>query len=66
MPVLREAYPHLLPRYVKYYKGPYAPQYYTQEVLAKVAELREKWGLGQPRERKQAMGQLRGGFSPSL
>jgi len=58
MPVLREAYPHLLDRYVKYYKGSYAPKYYTQEVLAKVAELREKWGLNRPRERQSAKGQL--------
>lgn len=58
MPVLREAYPHLLPRYVQYYRGPYAPQYYTQEVLAKVAELREKWGLGRSPEPRPAIGQL--------
>ncbi len=59
MPVLRDAYPHLLARYAKYYRGSYAPKQYTQEVLAKVAELREKWGFNQPREPQQTMGQLK-------
>ena len=49
MPALREAYPHLLPRYQRFYRGSYAPKYYTQQVLAKVAELQEKWGLNRPR-----------------
>ena len=60
MPALREAYPHLLPRYLKYYRGSYAPKYYTQEVLAKVAELRDKWGLGwRQTAPRQAPGQMR-------
>ncbi len=60
MPALREAYPHLLPRYQRFYRGSYAPKYYTQQVLAKVAELQEKWGLNRPRvvDRPRA-GQLR-------
>ena len=45
MPALCEAYPHLMPRYEKYYRGAYAPKDYTQQVLAKVSELREKYGF---------------------
>lgn len=60
MPALRAAYPHLLLRYQRFYRGSYAPRRYTDEVLAKVAELREKWGLNRRRvvERPRA-GQLR-------
>jgi len=47
MPALREAYPHLTPRYEKYYRGSYAPEEYTQQVLAKVSELREKYGFSE-------------------
>ncbi len=60
MPVLREAYPHLLPRYQKFYRGSYAPERYTEEVLAKVAELRDKWGLNRRRvDDRPRAGQLR-------
>jgi DNA repair photolyase len=47
MPALREAYPHLVPRYEKYYRGAYAPKEYTQQVLAKVSELREKYDFSE-------------------
>ena len=46
MPALREAYPHLTSRYEKYYRGPYAPKEYTERVLERVAELRDRWGMG--------------------
>ena len=45
MPFLREAYPHLSERYAKYYRGPYAPESYTRDVLTVVRALKEKWGL---------------------
>ncbi len=45
MPFLREAYPHLLPEYQRLYKGPYAAESYTQQVLATIDHLREKWNL---------------------
>jgi DNA repair photolyase len=45
MPALRETYPHLTTRYEKYYRGAYAPKDYTRQVLAKVSELREKYGF---------------------
>ena len=45
MPFLRETYPHLLPRYEKFYRGSYAPRRYTEEVQAVVQQLRERWGL---------------------
>jgi len=56
MPALREAYPYLMPRYEKYYRGPYAPKEYTQQVLAKVSELREKYGFAE-RPHSSAPGQ---------
>jgi DNA repair photolyase len=59
MPALREAYPHLLPKYQRFYRGSYAPRQYTEEVLAKVAELREKWGLNRPRVESPRAGQMR-------
>ncbi len=59
MPALREGYPHLLPRYQRFYRGSYAPQHYTQEVLAKVAELRNRWGLGEPPQPRPPVGQMR-------
>jgi DNA repair photolyase len=62
MPALREAYPHLMPRYEKYYKGAYAPKEYTQQVLAKVSELRERYGFNEraeaPAPRRDYSGQL--------
>jgi DNA repair photolyase len=62
MPALREAYPHLTTRYEKYYRGAYAPKEYTQQVLAKVSELREKYGFGErahgPAPQRERSGQL--------
>jgi DNA repair photolyase len=62
MPALREAYPHLTPRYEKYYRGSYAPKEYTRQVLAKVSELRERYGFAerthQPSPQRQHTGQL--------
>jgi DNA repair photolyase len=48
MPVLREAYPHLEGKYERYYKGPYAPKGYAREVVARVGEVRAKYGLDRP------------------
>ena len=63
MPVLREAYPHLEGKYERYYKGPYAPKDYTREVVARVGELRAKYGLNRPQAHaappRQPAGQLR-------
>jgi DNA repair photolyase len=42
MPFLRETYPHLLPQYQRFYRGAYAPSSYSEEVRAKVQELRER------------------------
>jgi DNA repair photolyase len=43
MPFIREAYPHLNPLYTRLYKGPYAPEEYTERVLALVDALRERY-----------------------
>jgi len=45
MPALRDAYPHLAPKCERYYRGAYAPKEYTQQVMAKVSELRAKYGF---------------------
>jgi DNA repair photolyase len=45
MPFLREAHPHLLPEYHRLYGGAYAPKQYTEQVMAKIDELRNRWGL---------------------
>lgn len=45
MPFLRETYPHLLPKYERFYQGSYAPRRYTQEVHEVVQEVRERVGL---------------------
>jgi DNA repair photolyase len=59
MPFLRESYPHLLPQYLKFYKGAYAPQRYTEEVHDTVQALRERWGLTSRDERPRAeVGQI--------
>ena len=57
MPFLREAFPHLLPEYQRMYRGSYAPHQYTQEILSRVDDLRERWGLN---ERQPLMDQRRG------
>lgn len=48
MPALREAHPHLTARYEKYYRGAYASKEYTEQVLAKVSELRDRYGFDEP------------------
>jgi hypothetical protein len=45
MPFLREWYPHLSERYARYYRGPFAPRTYTQEVHRTVERLRLKYDL---------------------
>ena len=45
MPFVREAYPHLNALYVRLYKGPYAPEEYTERVLGLVEELRQRYGF---------------------
>ncbi len=60
MPALRAAYPHLLPRYQHFYRGAYAPKEYSRQVIAKVAELRDKWGLNRHEDApRPAAGQMR-------
>ena len=49
MPFIREAYPHLNPLYAHLYKGPYAPQEYTDRILDLVDSLRQRYALT-PRE----------------
>lgn len=58
MPFLREAYPHLSERYAKYYRGPYAPRSYTQEVHRVVEGLRARYGLIAPARVQPSAGQL--------
>jgi len=58
MPFLREAYPHLSERYAKYYRGPYAPRSYTQEVRRVVEGLRARYGLIPPARVQPSVGQL--------
>jgi DNA repair photolyase len=62
MPALRAAYPHLTRRYETYYRGSYAPKDYTQQVLAKVSELRAKYGFAErahtPKPQREPVGQL--------
>lgn len=60
MPALREAYPHLAEKYERWYTGSYAPKQYTERVIAKIGELRERWGFGDGRRREAPVrGQLR-------
>ncbi|MEX0761185.1 MAG: radical SAM protein [Dehalococcoidia bacterium] len=63
MPFLREAYPHLLPEYQRMYRGSYAPHRYTDQVVAKINELRERWGLA---DRGPLMDQKRGQLAMSM
>ena len=46
MPMLREAYPRLVPAYAALYRKTYAPKEYTERVLSLVDDARRKWGLG--------------------
>lgn len=58
MPFLREAYPHLSERYARYYRGPYAPKTYTQDVHRVVERLRLKYDLLAPRRVQPVAGQM--------
>ncbi|MEX0785908.1 MAG: radical SAM protein [Dehalococcoidia bacterium] len=59
MPFLRETYPHLLPKYQRFYRGAYAPKSYTEDVSAAVQQLRERWGLHHREQApRQPVGQL--------
>lgn len=58
MPFLREAYPHLAERYARYYRGPYAPRTYTQDVHRIVDGLRMRYGLVPPARVQPSAGQL--------
>ena len=48
MPFLREAHPHLLPEYWRFYRGSYAPRRYTEEVAAMMDVLRRRWRQQRP------------------
>lgn len=45
MPMLREAYPRLVPAYEKMYRKTYAPRDYAQVVRTVVEEARRTWRL---------------------
>lgn len=45
MPLIREAYPHLMPGYTQLYRKTYAPREYTDRVLEMVENARRTWGL---------------------
>ena len=50
MPFVRESYPHLNPLYARLYAGPYAPEEYTERIMALVEELRQRYGFLAHRE----------------
>ena len=59
MPFLREAYPRLSRAYAQMYRRTYAPQQYTEQVLAMLDSLRHKWGLDERfQEEREPVGQL--------
>ena len=61
LPLLREQHPHIEPQYVRRYRGVYDPSSYASEVLARVAALREWFGLPEsapPRAPALRAGQL--------
>ena len=66
MPVLREAYPHLEGKYQRYYRGPYAPQDYTQQVIARVNELRAQYGMDHAHPASERRGSPRGQLQMAL
>ena len=45
MPMLREAYPRLIPAYAALYRKTYAPKEYTERVLEVVDQAKRSWGL---------------------
>ena len=61
MPMIQEAYPHLLPGYTKLYRGTYPANDYTRTVLQVVDEARRQFGLSARapvRDLKTHQGQL--------
>ena len=61
MPLIKEAYPRLVPAYAALYRNNYAPREYTKEVLKVVDEARRRWELPAmipPRELQRPQGQL--------
>ncbi|TAK69073.1 MAG: radical SAM protein [Dehalococcoidia bacterium] len=58
MPLLREAYPHLVDRYAADYRGPHGARTFTQDVHRMIDELRERFGLARAAEVSRAGGQL--------
>ena len=61
MPLLKEAYPRLVPAYAALYRKTYAPWEYTRQVLKVVDEARQRWELpaiNPPRELKRPQRQL--------
>ena len=61
MPLLKEAYPRLVPAYAVLYRKTYAPWEYTRQVLKVVDEARQRWELpaiNPPRELKRPQRQL--------
>jgi DNA repair photolyase len=58
MPFLREAYPHLVERYAKYYRGAYAPKSYTQDVHRTIDALRREFDLVPESRSSGSAGQL--------
>lgn len=61
MPMIQDAYPHLLPGYAKLYRGTYAASDYTKNVLRVVDETRQLFGLSTriaARDLKTHQGQL--------
>jgi len=58
MPFLREAYPHLSERYARYYRGPFAPRTYTQDVHRTIEGLRRRHNMLPPARLQPSAGQL--------
>lgn len=67
MPLLQEAYPHLVPGYARLYPRTFAPRDYTEKVLQLVDGARRKWRLppmSPVRELKRPQRQLQLALSP--
>ena len=61
MPMIREAYPYLVPGYAKLYRSTYAPEEYTKAVLKLVDDARHRCGLAASKPARElggAQGQL--------
>ena len=66
MPMLREAYPRLVPAYEKLYRKTYAPRDYAQGVQRVVEEARRAWrmpNMEPPRNRERPRGRMQLAFS---